>query len=87
MIDEDEPVDEDGYSPSERNAARDVLGWAGISGGWSTGGFTRKLCDAISSADHSNRYLLRQIYPHIVDAMSLYMEDTDGIEELRKRAL
>lgn len=67
-------------------AARDVLGWAGLPGGLTPGGFTSRLIHAASTADSTNIERLRLGFPAMVTAVLLYKNDPDGIDKLRELA-
>ena len=67
-------------------AARDVLGWAGLEGGWSTGGFTSSLIKAICAADDDHQARLALGFPELVHAVQVYQRQYGGVERLQAAA-
>lgn len=59
-------------STTNPRAARDLLGWANLPGGWGTGGFIGKLLDSCANADDAHLDLLARGYPAHVAAYRIY---------------
>lgn len=59
-------------STTTPKAARDLLGWAKLPGGWATGGFMVKLFDTIAAGDTDHRAALGLAFPAAVAAYELY---------------
>lgn len=72
--------------PIDSTAARDVLGWAGIEGGWRSGHFTSLLIQAICHADDKHQALIALGFPELVHAVRVYQRERGGIERLQAAA-
>lgn len=67
-------------TPLELDTARDVLGYYGLEGGYTPGGFTSKLIALLEVADVNNRYLLLDTFPQFHAAIKIM--NTQGGEAL-----
>lgn len=75
-------LDVTGIRPHE---ARHVLSHFGHKGGYQAGTFTMALISAIATADPTNKALLREVYPTLVDTV-LVAQSEGGIAQLQEIA-
>ena len=59
------------WTPSQVQAARDLLGYYGHSEGWTPGGFTKALITALERADALNRNKLLAAFPEFKPAITV----------------
>jgi hypothetical protein len=63
-------------------AARDILGFFHLNGGWQPGGFTTSLIDTHQRADSLNRIRLMLGFPVLGKALSVFhLEGEDALKE------
>ena len=72
-----------GWTPSQVQAARDLLGYYGHEEGWTPGGFTKALIAALERADALNRNKLLAAFPEFKPAFNVATRN--GLYELADR--